>query len=306
MNLENLEPNREPATDEREAVARLFRILRLLRKECPWDRKQTFDSLRTLTIEETFELSDAILRKDYEEIKKELGDVLLHIAFYADMAREKGQFDFTGVCNSLCEKLIRRHPHIFGEAEAATEEAVKQNWEAIKLKEGKKHSVLSGVPASLPAMIKAFRIQDKARGVGFDWENPQQVWAKVEEEIAEFKQEALRWEEICNRLPAKEKEEALLSEGNPEAGSPRAVEYLEQRRKALGELGDVFFALINYARFLKLNPDDALEMTNRKFMKRFAYMEEATIQQGKSLHAMSLEEMDRYWEQAKEALGEKS
>lgn len=305
MSLENLLPNRQAASDEKEAVARLFRILRLLRKECPWDRKQTFDSLRTLTVEETFELSDAIVRKDYEEIKKELGDVLLHLAFYSDMAAEQGRFDFTDVCNSLCDKLIRRHPHIFSDVQAPTDEDVKKNWEAIKLKEGKKHSVLSGVPASLPAMIKAFRIQDKARGVGFDWDNSEQVWEKVQEELEEFSQEASRWKRMRGQVPAQVQEEALLSVDSGTEPSLQARAFLAQRTRTLDELGDVFFALINYARFVKLNPEDALEKTNRKFIARFTYMEERTIQQGKSLHDMTLEEMDAYWEEAKKALSEK-
>ena len=262
---ENLLANQESAQNEREGIDRLLRILRLLRKECPWDRKQTFDSLRTLTIEETFELSDAIVKKDYEDVKKEVGDVLLHLAFYSELGREQGKFNFTDVCNSLCEKLIRRHPHIFAEVEVKNENDVKENWEAIKLKEGKKHSVLSGVPSSLPAMIKAYRIQDKARGVGFDWENGEQVWEKVGEELGELREEVKKG----------------------------------QQDKILDELGDVFFALINYARFIGINPEDALEHTNRKFINRFTYLEEQTIQKGKSLHDMSLDEMNRYWEEAK-------
>lgn len=305
MSLENLLPNRQAATDEKEAVARLFRILRLLRKECPWDRKQTFDSLRTLTVEETFELSDAIVKKDYEEIKKELGDVLLHLAFYSDMAEEQGRFGFTDVCNSLCDKLIRRHPHIFSDVRVQTDEDVKKNWEAIKLKEGKKHSVLSGVPGSLPAMIKAFRIQDKARGVGFDWENSEQVWEKVQEEMEEFGREACRWKQLRSEIPEQVQEEALLSADSGKEPSPQARDFLAQRARTLDELGDVFFALINYARFVKLNPEDALEKTNRKFIDRFTYMEERTIRQGKSLHDMSLAEMDAYWEEAKKVLSGK-
>lgn len=305
MSLENLLPNRQAATDEKEAVARLFRILRLLRKECPWDRKQTFDSLRTLTVEETFELSDAIVKKDYEEIKKELGDVLLHLAFYSDMAEEQGRFGFTDVCNSLCDKLIRRHPHIFSDVRVQTDEDVKKNWEAIKLKEGKKHSVLSGVPDSLPAMIKAFRIQDKARGVGFDWENSEQVWEKVQEEMEEFGREACRWKQLRSEIPEQVQEEALLSADSGKEPSPQARDFLAQRARTLDELGDVFFALINYARFVKLNPEDALEKTNRKFIDRFTYMEERTIRQGKSLHDMSLAEMDAYWEEAKKVLSGK-
>ena len=299
---ENLLANQAPAQNEREAIDRLLRILRLLRKECPWDRKQTFDSLRTLTVEEVFELSDAIVKKDYEDVKKEVGDVLLHLAFYSELGREQGRFDFTEVCNSLCEKLIRRHPHIFAEVEVKNEDDVKENWEAIKLKEGKKHSVLSGVPSSLPAMIKAYRIQDKARGVGFDWDNIGQVWEKVEEEKDEFLQEVKKWNALRESLPKEEQEAALTAEDAGKKGATAEQEaFLQQRRKTLGELGDVFFALINYARFLKLNPEDALEQTNRKFINRFSYMEEQTIQKGKSLHDMSLDEMNRYWEEAKKS-----
>lgn len=265
MSIENLLPNKDAAQNPQEGIARLIRILELLRKECPWDKKQTVESLRTLTIEEVFELSDAVTEQDYQEIKKELGDVLLHIAFYAQIGKEKGLFDFTDVCNGICEKLIRRHPHIFADVQVESAEDVKQNWEEIKLKEGKKHSVLSGVPKSLPAMIKAYRMQDKARGVGFDWENGGQVWEKVREELGEL--------------------QAEVQKGNQE--------------KMLDELGDVFFALINYARFIGINPEDALEHTNRKFLRRFTYLEGQTLQKGKSLHDMSLQEMDRYWEEAK-------
>lgn len=280
MSLENLLPNREDAKNPEEGIARLLRVLALLRKECPWDRKQTIESLRTLTIEETFELSDAVTEKDYEEIKKELGDVLLHIAFYSLLGKEAGKFDFTDVCNGICEKLIRRHPHIFADVEAKTAEDVKKNWEEIKLHEGKKHSVLSGVPRSLPAMIKAYRIQDKARGVGFDWENGEQVWEKVGEELEELRVEVSR-------------AKALQEKQTP------AEEVAAQKERMLDELGDAFFALINYSRFIGINPEDALEHTNRKFIQRFTYLEEQTIQKGKSLHEMSLQEMDRYWEEAK-------
>lgn len=285
MSLENLLPNQAEAKNPQEGIARLIRILELLRKECPWDRKQTWESLRTLTIEETFELSDALTEKDYDEVRKELGDVLLHIAFYAQIGKEENRFDFTDVCNGICEKLIRRHPHVFAQVEADTAEDVKKNWEEIKLHEGKKHSVLSGVPKSLPAMIKAYRIQDKARGVGFDWENGEQVWEKVQEELSELRVE--------------------VSKGNAcidfaEAQKTSVENQLEaQKEKTLSELGDVFFALINYARFIGLNPEDALEHTNRKFIRRFTYLEEQTIQKGKSLHEMSLQEMNRYWEEAK-------
>lgn len=285
MSLENLLPNQDPATDAQQGIARLIRILKLLRKECPWDRKQTFDTLRTLTLEESFELSDAITEKNYEEIKKELGDVLLHLVFYSDMAEEEGKFDFTDVCNSLCDKLIRRHPHIFSDVKAENEDEVKKNWESIKLKEGKKHSVLSGVPRSLPSMIKAYRIQDKARGVGFDWDNSSQVWDKVQEELGELQVEV-------NRMRELEKE------------SVRTGDISRQQGRVLSEFGDVMFALINYARFIKVNPDDALEHTNRKFIDRFTYMEEQTIQKGLSLHDMTLDEMDGYWNEAKKVLNQ--
>ena len=268
MNEENLLPNQAPATTPAEATDRLLRILRLLRRLCPWDKKQTFDSLRYLSIEELYELSDAILDKNYEDIRKELGDVLLHIFFYAELGREEGRFDYTDVVNGLCEKLIRRHPHIFADTEAQTDEDVKKNWEAIKLKEGKKHSVLSGVPHSLPALVKAYRIQEKARGVGFDWENARQVWEKVEEERGELQTE-------------------IQAQSTPE----RITE----------EFGDLLFSLGNYARFIGVNPEDALELANRKFIRRFQYMEERTIMQDKPLSGMSLEEMNRYWDEAKAA-----
>ncbi|MCM1042010.1 MAG: nucleoside triphosphate pyrophosphohydrolase [Bacteroides sp.] len=280
MSLENLLPNKDAARDPQEGISRLLRILTLLRKECPWDRKQTFDSLRTLTVEEVFELSDALTGKNYDEVRKELGDVLLHIAFYAQLGKEEGLFDFTDVCNGLCEKLIRRHPHIFADVRAETSDDVKKNWEEIKLKEGKKHTVLSGVPSSLPAMIKAFRIQEKARGVGFDWENGEQVWEKVGEELNELQAEVRKAKEL-------------------EAGQADAAALAAQKEKTLSELGDVFFALINYTRFIGINPEDALEHTNRKFISRFTYLEEQTIQKGKSLHDMTLDEMNAYWEEAK-------
>ncbi|MDE6494226.1 MAG: nucleoside triphosphate pyrophosphohydrolase [Bacteroidales bacterium] len=271
-------PELNAAVTPQEGIERLIKILERLRVGCPWDRKQTFETLRTLTVEETFELSDALVAKNDAAIKEELGDVLLHIAFYAQIGKEENRFDFTDVCNGICEKLIRRHPHIFADVQADTDEEVKKNWEAIKLKEGRKHSVLSGVPSSMPAMIKAFRIQDKAKGVGFDWENAEQVWAKVGEELNELREEVKKTQEM-----AASSEAALAA----------------QKTKTMAELGDVFFALINYARFIGLNPEDALEHTNRKFIRRFSYMEEQTIQKGKSLHDMSLDEMNVYWEEAK-------
>jgi len=241
-----------------------------LREQCPWDKKQTTESLRHLTIEETFELSDAILEGDADEIKKELGDILLHIVFYARIGSEEGNFDMKTMIDSLCEKLIRRHPHIYGDTLAEDEEAVKQNWEKIKLTEKGNKSVLGGVPKSLPALIKAMRIQEKARGVGFDWEEKHQVWEKVEEEMQEFKDEF---------NVAEDKE-------------------IDQE-KASGEFGDLLFSLINYARFIDINPEEALERTNKKFIKRFQYLEEAAKTSGKNLSDMTLAEMDVYWNEAK-------
>lgn len=257
------------------AFDRLLTIMDELREQCPWDRKQTLESLRHLTIEETYELSDAILENDLPEIKKELGDVLLHIVFYAKIASENRlentfQFDIKDVLNGICDKLISRHPHIYGDAVADTEEDVKRNWEQLKLKEGNK-SVLSGVPASLPALVKAMRIQEKARGAGFDWDEKQQVWEKVEEELQEFKDNF-----------------------NIETG-----EAIDQK-EAEGEFGDLLFSLVNYSRFVDINPETALERTNKKFIKRFQYLEEASKIDGKSLADMTLSEMDVYWNRAKE------
>lgn len=246
------------------AFERLLIIMDDLREKCPWDKKQTMQSLRHLTIEETYELTDAILDNDLEEVKKELGDIMLHLVFYAKIGSETNTFDITDVLNGICDKLIHRHPHIYGDVEVADEEEVKANWEKLKLKEGKK-SVLEGVPKSLPALVKAVRIQDKARGIGFDWDNKEQVWGKVEEEIEEFK-----------------------------------VEALAKSNKMEDEFGDVLFSLINYARFLGLNPEDALEKTNKKFIKRFQYMETETKKEGKTLGDMNLAEMDIYWNKAKE------
>ena len=246
------------------AFERLLNIMDDLREKCPWDKKQTMQTLRHLTIEETYELTDAILDNDLPEIKKELGDIMLHLVFYSKIASETNAFDITDVLNNICDKLVHRHPHIYGDVEVADEEEVKANWEKLKLKEGKK-SVLEGVPRSLPALVKAVRIQDKARGIGFDWDNKDQVWEKVQEELEEFKVEA-------------------------DANSDRIED----------EFGDVLFSLINYGRFLNLNPEDALEKTNKKFIKRFQYMEAETKKEGKVLSDMSLEEMDVYWNKAKE------
>ena len=252
--------------EKMEAFGRLLDILDELRVKCPWDRKQTNESLRTNTIEETYELSDALMREDNNEIKKELGDLLLHVVFYAKIGDEKQAFDIKDVCDSLCEKLIYRHPHVFGDTEANTSQKVEQNWEQLKLKEkGGNKTVLAGVPNALPALIKAHRIQDKARNVGFDWEKREQVWGKVQEEFNELKQE------IDNMDP--DKMEA--------------------------EFGDLFFSLINAARLYKINPDNALERTNQKFIRRFNYLEAHTISQGRSLKEMTLEEMNQLWEEAK-------
>lgn len=247
-----------------EAFGRLLDIMDELREKCPWDKKQTLQTLRHLTIEETYELGDAILNNDLEEVKKELGDVLLHIVFYAKIGSETNTFDIGDVANSICEKLIYRHPHIYGDVEVENEEEVKQNWEKLKLKEGKK-SVLEGVPKSLPALVKASRIQEKARGVGFDWDELQHVWDKVEEEMQEFKAEVEK----------------------------------EDFDKMESEFGDVLFSLINYARFMKINPEDALERTNKKFIKRFQYLESKAAELGKSLSDMTLAEMDVFWNEAK-------
>ncbi len=257
------------ASNPENAFTRLLTIMDDLRLNCPWDKKQTLESLRHLTIEETYELSDAILSADMPEIKKELGDIMLHLVFYARIASETNDFNITDVLNSICDKLVNRHPHIYGDVDVKDENDVKRNWEQIKLKEGNK-SVLGGVPASLPALVKASRIQEKARGVGFDWEEKSQVWAKVEEELQEFKNEF-----------NVENEQTIDHE------------------KAEGEFGDLLFSLINYARFININPEDALEKTNRKFIKRFQYLESKAKESGKQLHDMSLAEMDIFWEEAK-------
>ena len=249
---------------ELEAFNRLLHIMDNLRLKCPWDKKQTMESLRHLTIEEVYELGDAILDNDLEEVKKELGDVLLHIVFYAKIGSETNSFDIADVCDSISDKLIDRHPHIYGDVEVSNEEDVKRNWEQLKLKEGKK-SVLEGVPQSLPAMVKANRIQDKVSGVGFDWEASHQVFDKLKEELAELELE--------------------INQGNKD--------------NIENELGDVFFSLINYARFLKVNPENALERTNKKFIKRFKYLEDKARLMNKSLNDMTLKEMDVYWEEAK-------
>ena len=252
------------------AFGRLLDVLERLRKECPWDKKQTNESLRPNTIEETFELCDALLRADNKNICKELGDVLMHVCFYALIGQEKQQFDVADVCNMQADKLIFRHPHIYGDVKADTSEQVLQNWEQIKLREkdGNK-SVLSGVPQTLPSLIKAYRIQDKARNVGFDWEDRGDVWDKVREELAELETELRK----------------------------------EDKQKSTEELGDFLFSVINAARLYHLNPDNALEHTNQKFIRRFNYIEEHSIKQGKPLTEMSLEEMDQLWNEAKDHEG---
>jgi XTP/dITP diphosphohydrolase len=250
--------------DQLKAFDRLLTIMDELREGCPWDKKQTMESLRHLTIEETYELGDAILDNDLQEIKKELGDVLLHIVFYSRIGSETNDFDIADVCNGICEKLINRHPHIYGDVKVENEEDVKRNWENLKLKEGKS-SVLEGVPMSLPALVKANRIQEKVAGVGFDWEEPNQVWEKVEEELNEFKFEV-------------------------ESGNQDRME---------SEFGDVLFSLVNYARFLNIDPENALERTNKKFSKRFQYLEEKAKNINKPLKDMTLSEMDVFWEEAK-------
>ncbi len=249
-----------------EAFGRFLDVLDELRVKCPWDKKQTNESLRPNTIEEVYELCDALMKSDKKNICKELGDVLLHVAFYAKIGSETGDFDIKDVCDQLTDKLIFRHPHVFGEVQADTAEKVTQNWEQLKLKEkdGNK-SVLSGVPSALPSMIKAYRVQDKARNVGFDWEQREQVWQKVQEEIGEFQAE-------IDRMDAD---------------------------KAEAEFGDLFFSLINTARLYHINPDNALERTNQKFIRRFNYLEEHTLKQGRNLKDMSLEEMDQIWNEAK-------
>ena len=257
--------------DKLKAFDRLLTIMDELREQCPWDKKQTIESLRYLTIEETYELSDAIVEKNTNEIRKELGDLMLHIVFYARIASETGDFDIADVLNGLCEKLIVRHPHIYGNVKADNDEEVKKNWEQLKLKEkGGNKTVLGGVPKSLPALVKAMRVQEKVRSAGFDWEKKEQVWEKVEEEMEEFKNE-------------------FNIEGNTTI----------DKNKAEGEFGDLLFSLINYARFIDINPEDALEKTNKKFIKRFNYLEEQSKKDGKELHKMTLAEMDAYWNKAK-------
>ncbi|MCG8307615.1 MAG: nucleoside triphosphate pyrophosphohydrolase [Cytophagales bacterium] len=261
----------DPGRKEKlEAFDRLLTIMDELRANCPWDKKQTMETLRHLTIEETHELSDSILEGDLPEIKKELGDIMLHMVFYAKIADELKAFNLVDVLRGICDKLVHRHPHIYGDVDADDEEAVKQNWEKLKLEERGNNSVLGGVPKSLSALVKAMRIQEKARGVGFDWEKKEQVWEKVEEEMREFR-----------------------NEFNVESDEPI------DHNKAMSEFGDMLFSLINYARFVNINPEEALERTNKKFVKRFQYLESESLKEGKKISEMTLAEMDKYWEAAK-------
>ena len=255
--------NSELMTETSKEFERLIEIMDRLRAECPWDKKQTFETLRHLTIEETYELSDAILDNDYPEIKGELGDLLLHIVFYSKIGSEKNEFDLKGVIEQICDKLIERHPHIYGDVKVESEEEVKSNWEKIKLKSGRK-SVLSGVPSSLPSLVKAYRIQEKVKGVGFEWDQSEEVWAKVKEELEEFK-----------------------------------VEVDQDSDKKEEEFGDLMFSLVNFARFHNINPEDALSKTNKKFIKRFQTLEELIKSEKKDINEMDLPEMDTYWEKAK-------
>lgn len=263
-------PKDERRKEKLEAFDRLLTIMDELRLNCPWDKKQTLESIRHLTIEETYELSDAILNENIDEVKKEIGDLMLHMVFYSKIADEQGAFDVADALHSISDKLVHRHPHIYGDVEANDAEAVKANWEKIKLKEKGNKSVLGGVPNSLPALVKAIRIQDKARGVGFDWEKKEQVWEKVEEEMQEFK------EEFNAESESIDKEKATL------------------------EFGDLLFSLVNYARFIDIDPEEALERTNLKFIKRFQYLESESKKDGKNIGEMSLAEMDVYWEKAKQ------
>ncbi|HBK87999.1 MAG: nucleoside triphosphate pyrophosphohydrolase [Cyclobacteriaceae bacterium] len=260
------DPNREAKL---KAFDRMLTVMDELRENCPWDKKQTMETLRHLTIEETYELSDAILEGNLDEVKKELGDIMLHLVFYSRIGSEQKAFDVADVLNSICDKLIARHPHVYGDVVADDEETVKANWEKLKLKAGNK-SVLAGVPKGLPALVKAIRIQDKARGIGFDWERKEQVWEKVEEEMGEFKQEF-----------------------NAESNQPINAE------RAVAEFGDLLFSLVNYARFIQIDPEEALERTNKKFIRRFQFLETESARDGKKMGEMTLAEMDAYWERAK-------
>ena len=260
------------ANSSQQAFQRLLDIMDRLRVECPWDKKQTIESLRHLTIEEVFELSQAIVDEDYQDVKKELGDIIMHIVFYSRIAQDRNLFTIDGVINGICEKLIIRHPHVFGDTSVKTAEEVADNWEKIKLTKEHNRSVLGGVPNALPELVKAYRMQEKAAGVGFDWENKEQVWEKVEEEIRELKEEI-------------ENGERRTGTGN--------------RERVTEEFGDLMFALVNYSRFIKVNPMDALEVANKKFRSRFNYVEEKARENGRALVDMTLDEMNELWEQAK-------
>jgi XTP/dITP diphosphohydrolase len=271
VKMPNIIPKPDPARKKKlETFDKLLTIMDELRANCPWDKKQTFESLRYLTIEEVYELSESILEDKHEEMKGELGDLMLHLVFYAKIASEKNAFDIGDVLITICDKLIHRHPHIYGDIDADDEETVKRNWEKIKLEEKGNQSVLGGVPKALPALVKAMRIQEKARGVGFDWEKKEQVWDKVREEMEEF-----------------HKEFNMYEEGKID------------KNTAADEFGDLLFSLVNYARFIDINPEDALERTNKKFIRRFQYLEDETKKEGKKIAEMSLAEMDVYWEKAK-------
>ena len=272
-----------------DSFLRLVKIMDELREQCPWDRKQTIQTLRHLTIEELYELADAITDEDWKGIKEELGDLMLHIVFYAKIGKEQNRFTLDEVLNGVCDKLISRHPHIYSDVKVQDEEDVKRNWEKLKLKEGKK-SVLSGVPKSLPAMVKAMRLQEKAKQVGFEWENKDQVWEKVEEEISELQSAVNNHQSAVGSLQQPPGNLQYMSEDNT----------IEKRKLEMeDELGDVFFSLINYARYLQIDAENALERTNKKFIRRFTLMEEEAQKQDKSLHNMSLEEMDAIWNTVK-------
>ncbi len=268
---DNIKSNSQSST---QAFQRLLDIMDRLRVECPWDKKQTIESLRHLTIEEVFELSQAIVDEDYQDVKKELGDIIMHIVFYSRIAQDRNLFTIDDVINGICEKLIIRHPHVFGDTSVKNAEEVADNWEKIKLTKEHNRSVLGGVPNALPELVKAYRMQEKAAGVGFDWENKEQVWEKVEEEIRELKEEVGVWEQGM---------------GTGSLNKERMTE----------EFGDLMFALVNYSRFIKVNPMDALEVANKKFRSRFNYVEEKAREMGKSLVDMSLDEMNELWEEAK-------
>ena len=271
MNTYYLSPSADPQRSKKlEAFDKLLTIMDELREQCPWDKKQTLDSLRYLTLEEVHELSDAIIEQDYVELEKELGDLLLHIVFYAKIGDEKKLFNIETVLKAIADKLINRHPHIYGDVKVSNEQDVKENWEKIKLKEKGNTSVLGGVPKSLPALVKSMRIQEKAQGVGFDWDKKEQVWLKVEEEIKEFIRE---------------------TDGNPQT--------IDGKQRVEDEFGDVLFSLINYARFVDINPENALERTNKKFISRFKFIEEAAKSEGKEISEMRIEEMEELWQQAK-------